>query len=479
MFRTRLTNRKGARAWRKLRAIACAGLVIGNACGQQPGAGTWSGKPVWAAGPEVSYSLSQQFVIRGARHTGWLPELGIGTNLDLVRLEPSLLAVSCERVKKATLAALRVPRDTWRGRIRVELHAAQNPRETIALLSTKNPNGWDYAVYLPDAVEQPRLVAAIVQILLQEMADRGSTGGAAEIPGWLVEGLSRQLMLDSEVNLVVQRFDESKPDINSKNIDRSGHKIDPLTAARQVLASRPPLTIEELSWQEPDQLDAASAEAYRCNAQLFVRELLRLPDGPACLLAFVRALPQHFNWQFSFLEAFHSDFATQRDVEKWWALRLTEFTGRNLLQTWSREESWRKLDEIIRPPVEVRASTNDLPLLRQVALQTIILDWDFIRQGPVLRDKLAQLNILRLFVSQELAPLTDGYRRALQTYLDRRTGVSVPRLTKSMITPSLKVLEGDCIQELNELDAEREKLRPAQPTEPSSRPDTSKSVVNN
>ena len=51
-------------------------------------------------------------------------------------------------------------------------------------------------------------------------------------------------------------------------------------------------------------------------------ELLRLPDGRACLQRMLAQLPQHYNWQFAFLEAFHARFERPLDVEKWWALSL-------------------------------------------------------------------------------------------------------------------------------------------------------------
>ena len=73
--------------------------------------------------------------------------------------------------------------------------------------------------------------------------------------------------------------------------------------------------------------------------ELLVGELLRLPDGRSCLQTMLARLPQHRNWQFAFLEAFHTHFERPLDVEKWWALSLTQANGRFAGQAWSLAES--------------------------------------------------------------------------------------------------------------------------------------------
>ncbi len=64
-------------------------------------------------------------------------------------------------------------------------------------------NGWQYRVDLPNVVERPRYVRAIVQVLLLELANRTAQGRGAEIPLWLVEGFSQLLLASSEVEIIL------------------------------------------------------------------------------------------------------------------------------------------------------------------------------------------------------------------------------------------------------------------------------------
>ncbi len=193
-----------------------------------------------------------------------------------------------------------------------------------------------------------------------------------------------------------------------------------MAVAHEELQNAPPLTMEELSWPSAGELEGRSGNTYRSSAQFLVHELLQFRDGQQCLRAMVRELCQHLNWQLSLLDAFHPHFASQLELEKWWELKLVEFTGRELSQTWPSEVSRRKLEEIIHPTVEVRTGAKELPLRTEVSLQTIIKEWDFERQAGVLRERVKQLYLLRTRVSQDFVYLVDDYRRALEFYLKER-----------------------------------------------------------
>jgi hypothetical protein len=426
-----------------------------------------------------------------------MPTMGEGP--DLVRLEPNLLAISCERIKHELLRALGET-DQWRGAIRIELHPAQNRNETIQIASTHYSDGWSYRMDLPDRMEVPRLIDAVVQTLLLEMANRTSTGRSAEIPAWLTYGLAQQLRQDAVLELVLRppsRKDGSSFDGLTARTDRSWSAVDttaeraqkmatdrgvrvfgsvadatasgdvsslvmanPLAKAHEELRAQPPLTLDELSWPGEDELLGPSAAAYRNSAQLLVCDLARLPDGRSCLRAFVDELSQHFNWQMAFLKAFHSQFDTQRDLEKWWALKVENFTERDLTQTWPDDESWRKLEEIIRPPVEVRTAADEMPLRTEITLQGILQGFEFVRQGVILQDKIQQFMLLRVRVSQKLVPLVDAYRQALQDYLKKRQKIAVPKLAKGIVSKKLDQLTMETVRVLNGLDTRLEEMRP-------------------
>ncbi|MDB6018403.1 MAG: hypothetical protein JWR19_2892 [Pedosphaera sp.] len=447
-------------------------LLCGSVHAQQTSPGEFTRQRI----ANVHYSLSRQFVINSQFQTGWLPSAGVSSSL--VRLEPNFLAVTCERIKRSLMKELGVSTDQWRGKIYLELRPARNLGETIQVTSIRSNNSWDYRVQLPDTLERSRLVSTIVELLLLEMANRNATDHSAEIPAWLAQGLTQQIITSSQVDPILQPPTEMEFGVNISRTNRSERWANPLARAHEILSNQPPLPLEQLSWPADGQFTGEAGEAYRSSAQLFVCELMNLPDGRACLRAFLAELPQHLNWQISFLKTFHNHFATQLDLEKWWALRLLNFTGRDLSRIWSVDESWRKLDEIIHSPVQVRTAANEMPMRTQVALQTIIQDWDFPRQSTLFQSKIQQLLLLRACVAQNLIPLVDGYRQAIETYMKNRDKAGFGRLAQGLSTPGLDAIAAQSIRELNGWDARLEQLRPQPGSVTEARNKTAASVAN-
>jgi hypothetical protein len=408
----------------------------------------------------TSVSASGQFVIHGAPPDGWRPmALSPSLEADFARLDAPLLAVSCERIKSALLAELGA-RDQWSGKISIFLHLAHRLDETIVVGSSSGQGDRAYYVNLPDTVERKRLVAAMTDVMLMEMANR-QAARSAEIPAWLAQGLTQQLTRESMAGLVMEPPKEGNQDIHSSTLTVNGRGVPPLELAHEVLQARPPLTIDELSWPRAGQEED---EVYRSCAQLLVCRLLEFPDGRACMQNMIHELPQHLNWQISFLDAFHNHFASELELEKWWALCLVNFTGRDLAQAWPRAESWKQLDEVIHTGAQVRTTVDELPLHTEVTLQSIIGDWGYVMQEGVLSVKIRQLQTLRVSVSQDMTGLVDDYRQVLENYMKIREKSGAFRNTKAQraLGPDKTAIE--TIQLLNALDAEREALRNAPDT---------------
>ncbi len=298
----------------------------------------------------------------------------------------------------------------------------------------------------------------MVQVLLLELANRNAGDRSAEIPVWLIEGLSQELLASKETEIILPPPATTVNAISLVSTNVSAQKTDPLAQAHRLLRAHPPLTFEELSWPGEDQFSGELNEIYRCSAQVFVDELLRLKDGRACLRATLTELPQHYNWQLAFLRGFRAHFERPLDIEKWWALQLVHFTGRELTQTWAADESWEKLDQTIRSAVQVRAGTNEIPAHTEVTLQTIIRDWDRARQTPALQAKLRELELLRLRVVPDFVPLVDDYRHVLEAYLQERDKARLALLFRKQ--PSGERAAEEAIRQLDALDAQREALRP-------------------
>ena len=407
-----------------------------------------------------THSYSGQFVVHA---------LGVGSDAALIsrltadpnyiQLDPSLLVVSCERIKQLLWRRLD-DKPSWRGKIFLNLRPAREQDENVTLVSEKFSDGWQYRLALPDVMERGRFVRSIVQVLLVEIANRGAEARSTEAPLWLVEGLSRDLLTSGELEIILPPPNWKINGVTIRPQLVSERMPNPLARARAVLGEYPPLTFDELSWPADDPMSGEVSEVYQSSAQLFVDRLLEFKDGPACLRGTIAELPRHLNWQLAFLNRFKPHFQRTLDVEKWWAVQVTQFTGRDLTQTWPPVESWNKLDQIIHASVQVRTSGDKLPLHTEVNLQTLLHESNGIEQAQFYRQKLDALDALRLRVSQDMVGLVDEYRQALGAYLQKQSTTTpfLPLGLRGLLVtnPAKKKL----IRQLNELEVKRQATRP-------------------
>ena len=339
-------------------------------------------------------------------------------------------------------------RDQWQGTVRIYLHITRNPDEPIVLPIPNDRT--KYFMYLPDKVERSRLVSAVVEVLLEEIANRTAEERPAEIPVWLVEGLTRQVMQEHPVDLVA-----SQPPVGDQfKLVYQAANAPPLQMAHEILRSRAPLTLDELSWPSPGQQED---EAYRSSAQLLVCDLLQLGDGRQSMQAFIPMLSKHLNWQLSFMDAFNTDFDSRLELEKWWALCVVRFTGRDLNENLNNEDSWRRLDDLLRAKAEVRASADDLPVHTDLKLQNVIAEWTPAMQEATLKNAISYLAALRPSVSDEVGPYVDSYEQALTLYVkDREKSGLFHNKKKSLRVIGLDKPALFTVQRLDALDARRQ-----------------------
>lgn len=410
-----------------------------------------------AAAQIQSRSHSGQFIVqtvpRPAQRSRYLSSFE--TNRNYITLDATLLPVSCERVKQVLWRRLGV-NGQWSGRVFLALYNAGSGNEPVTITSAQFRDGWQYRIELPDLLERAEYVRAIVQALLLEIANRAAHEKSAEIPGWLTEGFAQELLASNEIEIILPPPRPGSGGLQLATTIVNARKISPLEHAHDVLRLNPPLSFQQLSWPAPEQLEEPAAEIYRGSAQLLVNELLSLEGGPACLQAMLAELPRHYNWQFAFLSAFQRHFQRPLEVEKWWALRVEHFTGRDLAQTWPPEESWDQFDQLIHSAVQIYASNTELPLRSEVNLQTIVKDWDRQKQTDALQAKVRQFEQLRLRLAPAFVPLAVEYHRTLATYLVERDQSFLPFRKKA----ARRHAADEAIKELNRLDAALAALRP-------------------
>jgi hypothetical protein len=409
-------------------------------------------------GVVLANSVSGQFVVLGSPRTSGLAGLPeIATNQDIVRLDPAFLAVSAERIKNSLLQAMGIQSQVMQGGvIYLTMQPATALDENVAVFPQRFAGHWVFHVVLPDVLPRERLVRALTSVFLMDYANRHGSLNSAEVPAWLVEGLSQEMLAETMQNVVLSVPNQM---VNSIPVDRvsiSENGVDPLKSVRAVFQTYSTLTFQQLCWPTDLQLDGEDGDVYRASAHLFVSELLVLPDGPAKLRATIDALPRFYNWQTAFFSAFRQNFSTPLDVEKWWALQTVIFTAHSPGPQWTPAVSREKLDEILCVAADFRSTSNSLPVRADISLQEVIKNFSPAVQTHILQLKLYDLEVAQFRMAPSLAVLTAEYRNALAGYLgvapiDHR-GAIVDKF------PSKFVTARDTLRILNTLDARRRSI---------------------
>ncbi len=396
--------------------------------------------------PIAARSTSGQFIVRGLPQGTPVLQPGNSKSVGYLRLDPTLTAISLERIKQLIQDELNMP-PKWRGLITVQTFPMQDDNTPVRVTSVHYADGWGYGVELPEVVDKPRFVRCAVGVILAEFANRNALNREAELPQWLTEGLAAHLEATALLGLALEpgKLAHSEP------------RADPLRQARELVRERGALTFTQLSLPGEGELSNANHDLYRACSHIFVHELLRLRDGPNALREMLTRLPSNLNWQTAFLQAFHAHFPRLTEADKWYMLAATHVSERDALSVWPIATTLSQLDELLSTPVEVRASANELPIHTQVKLQRILAEWEPAKQESVLEQKLSQFEALRRRAAAELIGLVSEYELVLDSYLHRR--VSNPRTHQRDAVPNTRLLIRDAIKRLDQLDQRLEVLR--------------------
>ncbi len=429
----------------------CCWLALGRAEAQQMAeiatARSASGQFVALAPrrPGLPVAIPQPSGLPGLFILNPTPASNSGSELPL---DPSLLVITCEKIKQSLLMTLGQG-DRWRGAITLRINPALPADQRPVLEGVYSPRGWNYQLTLPSPIAPKLLLRAIVNALLMETANRHAGSQSAEVPLWLVAGLSAHLQADNPASLLLR----PQSRLNTNQVTTNG--FDPFL---DQLRHQPPLTFQQLCWPEAGSLAGRNDDLYSASAQFFLEELLRFKDGNRCLGAMIDKLPQHLNWQISFLEAFSPHFDRLLDVEKWWGLACVNFTGLDFASRFSPPDSWRKLQQALDVPVEVHLRPDRLPAQAEITLQEVIATWEPAQAAAALQRAAESLILLRQQIVPDLQPLLDRYLSTLQSYLSDTRPDRPAWLAKNHETQLAAVRYAAC-SELNKLDAQRAALR--------------------
>ena len=408
-----------------------------------------------AAAPPVRHS--QQFTVFDGRPVNATSPgpLKTKTGQPLLKLDADTLVVSAERVRLHLVGQLGLPIDAG-GKIQLVLYPAQRPESLIGVTSVITPSGWEYRVDIPDQIEAQQLVRGVTHALLLEIANRGQGPKSAELPLWLVEGLTAQLLAVAGPELVVTSVPLGK--MLRSVTERRG--VDYLKDARGVLATNAPPAFKVLG--RPTQLDLEGdrLKTYQAAAHLFVYELLHTKTGPTGIVQMLRQLPNCWNWETAFLKAYSTEFPRMLDVEKAWSITVLAFTARDPSQVWSKVVCLGRLDDVLTVTTQVRTSRDAIPQRTTISLREMLLTWDYTRHAPVVRQKLALLQAVRFNAPPEVLPLIEDYHRTLSAYLQKRSQAGRDPENRMQGSLSPVLVTQDAIRQLEVLDRQREAMRP-------------------
>jgi hypothetical protein len=395
-------------------------------------------------------------------------------------LEPSTLAITCERLKGLFLLEMGLP-DEWQGRINVVVDSTMPKNQAPLLTASHRPVGWEYELDLPNKMKPEPLVQAIVTTLLTELVNRHAGTHSAEVPFWLSEGLSSHLQAYNLPTFIV------RPNVQSAGYQEM--RISGLDGVRAGLRQHAPLSFQELCWPGESDFTGKDRAIYRSCAQLFVESLLHFKDGRSCLLQMLQEMPKHLNWQTAFLVAYHPHFDSLLDVEKWWSLNCVNFTDSDFAAPTTERECWHKLQETLDVPVEVHLESSRLPTEARLTLQEVITQWKSSEALPALQRTVRGLEDLQLFtfrcdlnldgdvatqaalqnarrtetwqwhLAKELNPLVTRYLVTLLDYM-KQSQYDAPFASGGKYGGSrVQALKDETIKRLDELDRQRETIR--------------------
>lgn len=383
------------------------------------------------------------------------------TAADIIVLSPELLTVSAERIKEGLLELLGSS-DRWRGKIRFRFGPGKSNPDLFQVQSQRFTNGWSYQVTISPKIRRQVWLRGCVSVFLLEMANRMADLRSAEVPVWLIEGISMELSQSALIDLSPSYTDRILVGGNNPGLGRTiptQQRRDPILATRAFLGRNVPVSATELFLPTTEHLRGNKKTVYRYSAHFFFRQLTALPTGKVSLAHFMSALTQYLNWQQAFFPSFQERFTTMLDLEKWWSVALTDLTQLTPISSWTLSESLGYLDRILTASALVGKSRDELAQRTQFTLQELMNQWAYNDQRPTLEQILNRLRVLHIYAHPKLRLTIQGYLTTITSYLEQRREVGFAPERRGQIRVRASQVVSRAQRKLNELDVQRQGLR--------------------
>ena len=375
----------------------------------------------------------------------------LDANANTILIAPDYVVVTAERVRHAMLSRLGLSLLPG-SRVKLRLEPAMSYKATVPVVTERHLNGYTYGLTLPSEIEADKLVRALVQVALLDLANQKPQLRDTEIPLWLTVGFTQVLLAQPDLVLVLSRPEQGGKEMAMEEVVKNVRRHDTLVGVRARLRGRRAFDFSEIAMPSPAHLRGENWRDFQACSHLLVDRLLAVPAGGARLQNMIRQLPNNLNWQTGFLKVYGDLFADMLVVEKWWAVTIVQLTGQNQYQNWTLLEAVEKLENLLKLPAEVRLKDADSPLEVEVTLQQAIRGWDFAVQKQTLQQKINQLLIARVKMPQQLLPFVNEYGRILQNYVVTRQRIESFKPRRGQVRPRIAPVIDEAVRQLDSVD---------------------------
>ena len=374
------------------------------------------------AGYKTANSQSGQFIVYGPispKRRGGI----LDVNADTILIAPDHVAIAADRLRFAVLKYLGV-QPYLGGKVKIRLNPTLSSMATVPGVTVRHLSGYTCELTLPCEIKASKLVRALVQVTLLDLANRKPQLRETEVPFWLTVGLTQMLLTQPDLVLVIKKPEAEGKGVATEEVIRTVRRHDPLAGVRVRLNVRRAFDFSEIAMPSPAHLRGENWKDFQACSHLLVNQLLMLPMGAQRMQRMIRLLPETLNWQTVFLNLYGDLFADMLVVEKWWAVMIVQLTGQNQYQNWTLLEAVEKLEDLLKLPAEVKLNSADSPLEAEITLQQALRGWDFDVQWPTFQQKINQLIVARLKMPRQLLPFVNEYGRILESYLAKRIQIA-------------------------------------------------------
>lgn len=328
-----------------------------------------------------------------------------------VRLDPATAIVICDRIKQVFLQELGIS-DQWQGIIELDIDFYVNGINRPILLSHRFlSDGLHTTMRVSDEVTPHRLVQAVTQVLLLELANRDHKQlKMAEIPLWMTEGMTQLIMERTGPSLIPlpgtpQRF-------STQTTSPTRH-----AKARLRTINNPP-SFTTLANPGPEWTEGIPKMIFQDASLVLTHELLTRIDGQKNFLQTILRLKKYLNWQTAFLDAWKETFPSLTDVEKWWAIVLVINQDDTAPGSLSFKRSVEKLNEILSEASVT--SVGDIHAAKRpssIHIQQVATSWTATVQAYFFERMATQLDVFALAAEPRVANLAKRYQEVLLDYI--------------------------------------------------------------